>query len=143
MKKLFAFPVFIILFTSCEKKSANNDTIKESLSEQSKIESPDKDVEDHVRKLADSIDYAAQVSMDGENPKVTKAKKLIDESTDLVLQSINGNSAASATNKKVESIMADYEILFSNLSTLEQKHVQEYRETKAKQVIDAQVKASK
>lgn len=143
MKKITTFLAIGVLLIACEKsnvQTTNSSGISEKELSERTIDSV---VMATVDSAANAADYEAAVSVNGENPKVKKAKNLIDESTGWMNKAIKGEISQEAANKKINPLMEEFQKINSTLSSNEQEHLKNYRIEQAQKSIDLQVQYSK
>lgn len=136
MKKLLLLALFVSLGSCQEKKET-------TLQAEATVTEPI-DMEKEAARIVDSaanvVDYSADVLENGENPKITKAKHIIDDSTEWVKKGIRNEVSKDEVNKNINALMEDFNAINASLTSYEQDHLEKYRVSKMEEIIDLQMK---
>jgi len=141
MRKLLLISSLLLL-ANCEKKNETEKTLETTNSVAEK-QPTDEEMMREATRIADSaanaVDYQAEVSVNGENPKVAEAKKILDEANSYVKKGILKEMSNDAVNAKINPLMEKYQKLLSQLHGADKEHVENYRIVEINKVIDLKV----
>ena len=141
MRKLLLISSLLLL-ANCEKKNETEKTLETTNSVAEK-QPTDEEMMREATRIADSaanaVDYQPEVSVNGENPKVAEAKKILDEANSYVKKGILKEMSNDAVNAKINPLMEKYQKLLSQLHDADKEHVENYRIAEINKVIDLKV----
>lgn len=141
MRKLLLIST-VLLLANCEKKNETQKTLETTSSATEKQPSEEEMMLEATRiadSAANAIDYEAEISVSGENPKVAKAKKILNEANSYVKKGILKEMSDDAVNAKINPLMEEYQKLLSQLHGADKEHVENYRIAEINKVIDLKV----
>ena len=130
---------------NCNQKNENKSETKtiSQKEEQLSQDEIDREVARVVDSAVNATSYQADAEVYGENPKVKKAKNILDEANGYVKKGIIKQMSTDEVNKKINPLMAKYEKILGELNPKEQEVVKNYRISELNKVVDLQVEASK
>ncbi|WP_024568750.1 hypothetical protein [Elizabethkingia anophelis] len=141
MNKTFIF-LSIFLLAACNNKNENNSQHFSKPSGSEKHLSED-EINKEAERIADSaanaIDYQAEIEINGEDPKMIEARKILDESTSYVKKGILKEMSNNEVNNKINPLMKKYEALKKDLNPKEVEQLENYRMKEINKVLDLQM----
>lgn len=133
MRKTF-FLIITILLVSCNK----TDSTKQNSTTNSENELSVNEATRVADSVANAIDYLANVEVNGENPKIIEAIKILEEANSYVKKGILKQMDNAEVNSKINPLMKRYEELKKDLSASEIEQLENYRITEINKLIDLQ-----